>query len=139
MSYTGEFTDNCPYCDSVCDADFCDVGVGMVQCGPFHCMQCGASQIGPYDDTFDPYRTFWAEPQKPKDRVLTKRESETHWYEPNTPPGPSANVIGGHIVSHQVMKKIYDLKFTNNPQYEDKEYVNEWWKNIREDSQATTR
>jgi hypothetical protein len=44
-----EPTEACPYCSTICRADFVDIGVGFTQCGPFHCEQCGASEIGPYD------------------------------------------------------------------------------------------
>ncbi len=75
--------ERCPYCKALCCADFVDVGVGMVQCGPFHCEACGASEIGIYDDP----------------RQLTPREEETGWYEPGAPAGSSANVgaDGRHI------------------------------------------
>jgi len=42
--------ERCPYCGAMCCADFVDIGVGMIQCGPYHCEACGASQIGPYDE-----------------------------------------------------------------------------------------
>lgn len=37
----------CPYCEELMDADWVDVGVGMLQCGPYHCFACKASEIGP--------------------------------------------------------------------------------------------
>lgn len=37
----------CPYCKEQTEADWVDVGIGMIQCGPFHCTSCGASEIGP--------------------------------------------------------------------------------------------
>lgn len=142
------YTENCPYCNSVCDADWCDVGVGMVQCGPFHCVQCGASQIGPYDNTVNPFKKSYinsededegmgsgvidmTRKEKEPPRVLTQRESDTGWYEPDTPPGSSANVIGGKVVSHRVMNATYRQEFMGNPKYEDKDYVDEWWDKIR--------
>lgn len=75
--------ERCPYCGTLCCADFVDVGVGMVQCGPYHCERCGASEIGPHDDC----------------RELTAPEINTGWYEPGTPAGSSANVdeAGNHI------------------------------------------
>jgi len=74
-----------------CDADWVDVGVGLVQCGPYHCGACGASEIGAYDES----------------RVLTVEEKKTGWYRPGSEPGSSANVVGGKIVSHQVAKQVY--------------------------------
>lgn len=131
-------TRDCPYCNAKCDADFCDVGVGWIQCGPYHCVQCGASEIGPYDNYVDPYRSYTFPndpPDKPKEnpRVLELQESRTGWYQPASAPGSSANVIGGKIVSHKVMKDTYQIEFSNNPLWEDKNYVDEWWKNIRKD------
>jgi rubredoxin len=31
----------CPSCEKIARADFVDNGVGMQQCGPFHCEACG--------------------------------------------------------------------------------------------------
>ena len=28
----------CPYCEGITHADFVDVGVGFMQCGPYHCL-----------------------------------------------------------------------------------------------------
>lgn len=86
-----EPTEKCPYCSEICHADFADIGVGMQQVGPFQCTNCHASEIGCYDE--------------PRD--LSPREKETGWYAPDTPPGSSANVIGGHIVSHREMDHAY--------------------------------
>ena len=75
--------ERCPYCSALCCADFVDVGVGMIQCGPYHCEACGASEIGPHDD----------------DRPLSAIELDKGWYGPNSEPGSSANVdaSGRHI------------------------------------------
>ena len=108
-------TENCPYCNAFCDADFVDIGVGMQQCGPYHCLLCEASQIGPFDE----------------DRELTEEEKKTGWYLPESLPGSSANVVGGKIVSHRVMKETYQREFRNNPLWRDKSYVDDWWKEIR--------
>lgn len=86
-----EPTENCPYCETVCYADFFDNGVGMQQCGPFHCTQCHASEIGPYDES----------------RELSTMEKETGWYAPGSEPGSSANTIGGKIVSHKEKDNYY--------------------------------
>lgn len=84
-------TKPCPYCNFSCEADWVDVGVGYVQCGPFHCTKCGASEIGPYD--------------KPRD--LSPEEIHHRWYAPGSTPGSSANVVNGKIVSHHQAKAIY--------------------------------
>ena len=75
--------ERCPYCNALCCADFVDVGVGMIQCGPFHCEACGASEIGPHDEP----------------RPLTKAEQDAGWYGPDTTPGSTANVDeeGRHV------------------------------------------
>lgn len=108
-------TEPCPYCGAVCDADFVDIGVGYQQCGPYRCLECEASEIGPYDE----------------ERELTPRERETGWYAPGRPPGSSANVINGRVVSHQQMRETYRREFEGNPLWHDKAYVDEWWRKVR--------
>lgn len=110
-------TEPCPYCGAICEADWVDVGVpgAMVQVGPFHCQQCGASEIGPYD----------------KERPLVEKERETGWYKPGAEPGSSANVIGGKIVTTRQMQETYRAEFTGNPLWHDKSYVEKWYENIR--------
>ena len=108
-------TVECPYCEALCEADFVDIGVGYTQCGPYHCDACGASEIGPNDT----------------ERELTEQEHKTGWYAPGESPGSSANVIGGRIVSHRAMNRAYREEFVNNPLWKDKNYVDDWWKNVR--------
>lgn len=108
--------EECPYCSHPCEADFVDVGVGMIQCGPYHCTACGASEIGPHD----------------RARELAAIEAQTGWYKPDSEPGSSANVINGQIVSHNVMRQVYVKTFTANPQYEEPGFVGRWWERIRE-------
>lgn len=105
----------CPYCQTICDADFVDIGVGFTQCGPYTCPNCGASEIGPHDVTVP----------------LSAEEIDKGWYKPGSPPGSSANVIGGKHVSHQVMRDTYKRHFTGNPLHADKSYVEGWYKTIR--------
>jgi len=107
--------ETCPYCGSECEADWCDVGVGYVQCGPFHCTVCGASEIGPHDD----------------ERELTTVEEYCGWYGPDSEPGSSANVINGKIVDYKEMESVYYNNFTGNPLYEVEGYVESWLENIR--------
>ena len=108
-------TENCPYCGTLCHADFVDVGVGMVQCGPFHCVECGASERGAYDEP----------------RELSDIEKKTGWYEPDSEPGSSAIVIDGRVVGYHEMKRVYEEEFTGNPLWHDKDYVDNWWEHIR--------
>lgn len=35
---------NCPYCNTPCEADMVDIGVGLAQSGPYSCQNCGAFQ-----------------------------------------------------------------------------------------------
>jgi len=65
------YTEKCPYCNSICEAEFVDVGVGEVQSGPFRCESCRAVQIGPFD-----------EPKK-----LNEEEERTGWYMPEVSRG----------------------------------------------------
>lgn len=106
---------DCPYCSNPCEADWVDVGVGHVQCGPYHCLVCGASEIGPND----------------KDRPLSGAESRTGWYGPGSEPGSSANVVAGRIVSHTVAREIYNREWTNNPLYHVPGEVEAWRQHIR--------
>lgn len=108
-------TEPCPYCGNACCADWVDVGVGHIQCGPFHCDACLASEIGPYDEP----------------RELTEREKETGWYAPGAEPGSSANVIGGRIVTADKMKDAYRSEFTGNPLHEVPGYVEQWRADVR--------
>lgn len=95
--------ERCPYCNALCCADFVDVGVGMVQCGPFHCEACGASEIGPYDD----------------DRPLSAIEEDAGWYAPDSTPGSSANVDddGNHIRYFEA-DTLYRIKKGVAPRYD---------------------
>lgn len=113
-----EPTEPCPYCGTICRADFVDVGVGFTQCGPFHCDNCGASEIGPCDE----------------DRPLTEQEQKTGWYAPGAEPGSSANVIGGKIVSHVQARAAYRREFKDNPEYLIPGRTEEWWAEQRRKS-----
>ena len=110
-----EPTENCPYCKWPCTADFVDIGVGFQQCGPFHCEQCGASEIGPHDEP----------------RELSGAEKSTGWYAPASEPGSSANVIGGKVVSHVQMNRAYRDEFVGNPLHDWSGEVKRWRENIR--------
>lgn len=105
----------CPYCSNPTYADYVDVGVGFVQCGPYHCENCGASEIGPYDEK----------------RELSALEIVAGWYAPGAEPGSSANVIGGKIVSARTALDTYNNHFSGNPRYEIPGVVEQWWKDQR--------
>lgn len=83
----------CPYCGyEFCEADHCDVGIGMVQCGPYYCPQCRASEISSLDK-----------------RELTDREKETGWFQPDSPVSDAANTVNGQLVNHKEAKQAYDI------------------------------
>lgn len=63
----------------------------MVQCGPYYCMECGASSIGPFDSRRD----------------LTADEKRTGWYASGAPVGDSANTYMGVPVDHKTAKRLY--------------------------------
>lgn len=107
--------EKCPYCGTWCTADFVDIGVGYQLCGPYHCDNCLASEIGPYDE----------------DRELSAKENDCGWYEPDSEPGSSANVIGGRVVSYKQAEAAYREEFTGNPDYEIPGLVENWWKEQR--------
>jgi len=107
----------CPYCNHPTECDTVDVGVGFVQCGPYHCDACGASEIGPNDEK----------------RELTPDEKRTGWYAPGSPPGSSANVIGGKIVSARVMNAAYRDRFYGNSEHAIPGVVEDWFAKVRKD------
>lgn len=83
----------CPYCGNATECDMVDVGVGLTQCGPYHCDFCEASEVGP-EGIED----------------LTSFESICGWYEPIRGPSPFANTFGGVHVDHVMAKWLYDRK-----------------------------
>jgi len=105
----------CPFCDNPCDADWVDVGIGHVQCGPYHCVVCGASEIGGFDAS----------------RELTSLEKAYGWYGPGSEPGSSANVVAGKVVSANAMNDIYRKEFVMNPLHSIPGYVEDWRENVR--------
>ena len=108
-------TEACPYCNTLCEADFVDIGVGFTQCDPYHCPSCGASEIGPHDAP----------------RELSADEQRTGWYGPGEEPSDKANVIGGSIVSHNLMRDTYRREFVGNPLYHEPGYVEDWFAETR--------
>lgn len=91
----------CPYCGTPCEADWCDVGVGMVQSGPYHCVSCYACEAGPHcktdRDDYDP---------------------ETGWFKPGSPPGSSANVgPDGRPIGYKEADTLYRATRGVSPRY----------------------
>ena len=100
----------CPYCGTETEADWVDVGVGMQQCGPYYCENCGASQIGGFDT----------------ERDLTPEEKKTGWYKPGSPVGSSVNAVGGVPVDHKTAKRLYEIGYHNDVQLlDEKEFRDE--------------
>jgi len=56
----------CPYCGSASEAEWVDIGIDIVQAGPFSCPSCKASEIGGFapDEHYSEQevRTGWHEP-----------------------------------------------------------------------------
>jgi hypothetical protein len=122
-------TEKCPYCDTDMEADWVDNGVGMVQCGPYHCLVCNASEIGP--ELYDWYysdregntlylpgkRRYvpWASkklkcspgPVLKPDHPFTEEELKTGFYKRKI--SPYANTVGGKLVDHQEAKELYNI------------------------------
>lgn len=122
----------CPYCKSSMEADYVDVGVGMVQCGPYHCYECGASEIGPEIDSWyykdregqtiytQSKRQYWGFAKKKfrskvsynksvlrYDAPFTKEELDTGFYKGRI--SPYANTVGGQLVDHLTAKRAYNF------------------------------
>ena len=88
----------CPYCNCPdCFADWVDVGIGRVQCGPFYCPQCKASERSSLDN-----------------RKPSEKEKETGWYEPHTAVSEVANQVNGELVTHDVAMKLYPTGTLDN-------------------------
>lgn len=75
------------------DCDRVDVGVGEVQCGPYHCEGCGASEIGP--EAMEP--GFEASDEERKTGYYRNRHS------------PHANTFQGQLVDHRTAKDLYRM------------------------------
>lgn len=113
-----EPTQPCPYCGTETECDWVDVGVGSVQCGPYHCYDCGASEIGPE-------RWDWVERDEEGHALYTddfqavmkeghpfsEKELETGWYDPSKEKkiSPYANTVNGNLVDHITAKEMYKI------------------------------
>lgn len=125
----------CPYCKNMMDADWVDNGVGMVQCGPYHCHACGASEIGPELDNYyykdrdgntiylQSKRVYWKTKRKGQRRKrhftnynnavlrpgapFTQEEINTGFYKGRI--SPYANTVNGVLVDHVTAKSMYKI------------------------------
>jgi hypothetical protein len=88
-------TETCPYCaNPQCDAEWCDVGVGFQQVAPFHCEQCHAVQIGPYDKL-----------------TPTPAEAAAGWYSPGRLPDTFSSV-NGYVIDTKTSLRLYQAGVT---------------------------
>lgn len=92
----------CPYCQEPMDADWVDVGVGMVQCGPYHCFACDASEIGPEAGSY--VNGEWVQ----NDLKLDADEKRTGFYKGRI--SPHANQVNGVPIDHKTADAIYRAK-----------------------------
>ena len=86
--YARSYKDVCPYCGSIMECDTVNVGIGYQQCGPYHCKECGASEIH-HSDTLE----------------LDEDEQMIGYYKNRI--SPIANTCCGHLVSHVEAKRLY--------------------------------
>jgi hypothetical protein len=113
-----EPTMKCPYCGAECECDWVDVGVGSVQCGPYHCENCGSTEIGPemkikYDS--NSCKTIILNSDD-----FTDREMKTGWYEPvSRKISPYANTVNGQLVNHKVAETAYHVGLLDEKQIEE--------------------
>lgn len=132
------YTKKCPYCESKMEADWVDVDVGLIQCGPYHCYDCNASEIGP--ELYDWYykdrkgntlyltgkRTYykWAkrkirlsgEPVLIPGNPFTDKELETGYYQGKI--SSYANTVGGELVDHVIAKEMYNIGLLDEKKHE---------------------
>jgi hypothetical protein len=85
----------------------------MVQCGPYHCEECGASEIGPelkYEEKKDENGMYAGVGEILNREMFSDKEIETNWYEPESKKiSPYANTIKGILVDHKTAKAAYDI------------------------------
>lgn len=96
------FFDTCPFCKfEQCEADWVHNGVALVQCGPFHCDKCGATEMGP---------------EARDESKLTEEERNVGWYKTNNASMTCAPTVGGVLVGdHRVAKVLYDAGLLDPP------------------------
>ena len=86
----------CPYCGEIIYCDEVDIGIGYQQCGPYHCENCGASEIHPNDTL-----------------PLDEDEQETGFYKNRL--SPIANQTNdGKLVNHKEALKLYPFGLLKN-------------------------
>lgn len=89
----------CPYCEcNHCEADFADVGIGLVQCGPYYCPNCKASEASTIDN-----------------RELSEKEKETGWYQPGSEISENIPQINNVPIGHKNGESLYKLGINTIP------------------------
>ena len=94
----------CPYCTFPMDADWVDIGVGMQQCGPYHCEECHASEIGPEAGRYGADGK-WIQ----NDLNLDADEKKTGFYKGRI--SPHANQHNGRVIDHRTADALYRLDY----------------------------
>ena len=84
----------CLYCDFPMECDMVDIGVGFQQCGPYHCDNCGASEIHPDDDKSE----------------LTQEEIRTNFYKVGKVSSKANVDANGKLISHKQADYLYRKK-----------------------------
>ena len=64
----GSTTQLCPYCGYSCDAEWESYGSCYIQVAPYRCNQCGATEIGIYDNN--------------ENYEFSEQENRLGWYKP---------------------------------------------------------
>jgi hypothetical protein len=86
-----------------------DVGVGFIQCGPYYCVNCGASEMGPEGVPAD----------------ASPKEKQAHWYKAGRT-SPHANTFMGDLVDHRTALALYRRGLLDEkPSYPDTQELEE--------------
>lgn len=87
----------CPYCGTVCYAEFVNIGVGMQQVTPYRCDFCGAVQIGAYDCRCHMTKDDTSHDPTCRQANCDPRELRIGWYRPTMPEEPELLPIDDFI------------------------------------------
>lgn len=114
MSAYDKSTVSCPYCQFPMECDWVDVGVGLIQCGPYCCDNCGASEIGPerYRDIADYTGPGCLGSCSDIDTChldIDADEKRTGFYKNRI--SPHANQHNGQVISHKQADALYRAKY----------------------------
>lgn len=90
----------CPFCQFPMEADYVDVGIGMVQCGPYCCDNCRASECGP---------EYNGSKESADALDLDAEERKFGFYKNKI--SPHANQHEGKVISHKQADAIYRANY----------------------------